>query len=605
MRIPHHLLPIALLASRSVAQNRANTFEIIGTIGVSPQQIFAEGDMVYIVDKTENNPTQINGHPAWAGYYDLRDNSFTPQDIVSNSFCAGGNVLANGSWVNIGGNAAIGPQGIGLVAGGANPYGNTDGGKAVRLYTPCGTDGCEWTDHVNSMPLSRWYPTVETLPTGDVIILGGELYGSFVTQAYQNVPSYEFWPSRGDPINTTFLQETMPANLYPLTWLLSNGQIFLQAGWQSTLLDYENNVETRLPNITHAQRPYPAGAGSAMLTLVPDNNYQETLIFAGGVYPERDDWNAYYWHPIETEASNSLVAISPLAENPTWVDLDPLPEPRTMGNLIILPDKRIFVVNGARMGSEGYGWDDWAAGQSYATDPVHRPAYLNTSAPAGQMWQTDGLPSSEIARMYHSVATLLYDGTSYPFKTEYRVERFHPDYYDSPRPVPSDLPTSLSYGGSPFNISLPSSSLSRVDLDSGVSIVVIRAGFSTHVMNMGQRAIELPHSYTTNSDGSAILHVQQLPPNAALFAPGPAMLFVVVNGVPSNATTVMIGNGQLGVQPTSAVVPLPSSRTVVEEGSAANVQPAEEGENGAGGERRVTEGVRLVGLVVLALAALA
>ncbi|GAA5912661.1 hypothetical protein JCM6882_004705 [Rhodosporidiobolus microsporus] len=595
------ILPLALtlLLGKSAAQ-RANTFEILGEVGISPQQIFAEGNLVYIVDKTENNPVQINGHPAWAGYFDLNDNSFTPLDIVSNSFCAGGNVLANGSWVNIGGNAAIGPQGVGLAADSENPYGNIDGGKAVRLYTPCGRDSCEWTDHVNSMPLSRWYPTVETLPTGDVIILGGELFGSFVTQEYQNVPSYEFWPTRGEPVNTTFLAETMPANLYPLTWLLSNGQIFLQAGWQTTLLDYENNVETRLPNITHAQRPYPAGAGSTMLTLVPENDYQETIIFAGGVTPERDDWNAYYWHPIDTEASRSLVAITPLADNPTWVDLDDLPEPRTMGNLILLPDKRIFMCNGARMGSEGYGWDEWAAGQSYATDPVLRPAYLNTSAPAGQMWDTN-LPSSEIHRMYHSVATLLFDGSifiagsnpnvdvitpenngSYPYQTEFRVERFYPSYYDLPRPQPSGLPTSLSYGGAPFNFTLPSSSLSGVDLASGISIMVIRAGFSTHVMNMGQRAIELPHSYTSHSDGSATLHVSQLPPNAALYAPGPAMLFVVVNGVPSNATTVMIGSGQLGTQPVSDVVALPSSGSSSSDGgSAANVESGGGVDNGA------------------------
>lgn len=44
------------------------------------------------------------------------------------------------------------------------------------------------------------------------------------------------------------------ANLYPLTWLMSDGRLFVQAGWQTTMLDYENNVEERLPNITHAQR---------------------------------------------------------------------------------------------------------------------------------------------------------------------------------------------------------------------------------------------------------------------------------------------------------------------------------------------------------------
>jgi hypothetical protein len=30
-------------------------------------------DKVYIIDKVENNPTQINGHPAWAQGLSVRD----------------------------------------------------------------------------------------------------------------------------------------------------------------------------------------------------------------------------------------------------------------------------------------------------------------------------------------------------------------------------------------------------------------------------------------------------------------------------------------------------------------------------------------------------
>ncbi|BGP20436.1 hypothetical protein JCM10213v2_008584 [Rhodosporidiobolus nylandii] len=224
--------------------------------------------------------------------------------------------------------------------------------------------------------------------------------------------------------------------------------------------------------------------------------------------------------------------------------------------------------------------------------------------------------------MYHSVATLLNDGSvwvggsnpnvdviteqnnaSYPYKTEWRVERFYPSYYDSPRPAPTGLPTSLSYGGDPFTLALPSSSVDGVDLEADVSVMLIRTGFSTQsvhirlfvpfsaeadlltrhiplpspprlahgprtaplqttwhsVMNMGQRALELQHTYSLNSDGSATLHVSQLPPLPGLFAPGPALLFVVVKGVPSNGTTVMVGSGKLGTQPTAALPTLPTS----------------------------------------------
>lgn len=44
--------------------------------------------------------------------------------------------------------------------------------------------------------------------------------------------------------------------------------------------------------------------------------------------------------------------------------------------------------------------------------------------------------------------------------------------------------------------------------------------------SMGMRYIQLVNSYTGNADGSATLHVSQLAPNAALFVPGPALLYV-------------------------------------------------------------------------------
>lgn len=76
---------------------------------------------------------------------------------------------------------------------------------------------------------------------------------------------------------------------------------------------------------------------------------------------------------------------------------------------------------------------------------------------------------------------------------------------------------------------------------------------------MGQRMVQLDSSYTGNSDGSGVLHVSQLPPNPAILAPGPALIFTVVNGVPSIGTQVMIGSGKLGTQTPLAVQSLPSA----------------------------------------------
>jgi hypothetical protein len=77
---------------------------------------------------------------------------------------------------------------------------------------------------------------------------------------------------------------------------------------------------------------------------------------------------------------------------------------------------------------------------------------------------------------------------------------------------------------------------------------------------MGQRFIQLNSTWTGYSNNkTATLHVSQLPPNSAIFAPGPALLFVVVNDVPSVGVLVMVGSGQLGPQEVLPVAQLPPS----------------------------------------------
>lgn len=145
----------------------------------------------------------------------------------------------------------------------------------------------------------------------------------------------------------------------------------------------------------------------------------------------------------------------------------------------------------------------------------------------------------------------------------FSVERFYPDYYTSTRPNPTGLPDTLAYGGKSFDVSLTSADVRKVANLDNTKVVLIRPGFSTHAMNMGQRYVQLNSTFTAKADGSAVLHVSQVPPNPAILAPGPALIFVVVNGVPSEGQWVTIGNGELGTQEVRCVYCfrlLPSSR---------------------------------------------
>lgn len=79
------------------------------------------------------------------------------------------------------------------------------------------------------------------------------------------------------------------------------------------------------------------------------------------------------------------------------------------------------------------------------------------------------------------------------------------------------------------------------------------------LVNMGQRYVQLNNTYTVSDNGTITLHVAQMPPNANLFQPGPALLFVVVSGVPSNGTMVTVGSGDFGTQNLGTVADLPAS----------------------------------------------
>ncbi|KAF8334022.1 DUF1929-domain-containing protein [Cantharellus anzutake] len=574
----------------------ANTFQVIGTSGVSAQQLFlGTANKVYVVDKTEDNPLRIKSHPAWGSEITLNPTySVRAMDIYSNTFCAGGSSLGDGRWINVGGNEGVswggvapGVQGNNPAAYGGAPYDDYDGGAAIRLLMPRDDGTCNWDDNPkNYMSSRRWYPTVEPLEDGSVVIIGGDNIGGYLNSADQNNPTLEYWPSKGNgtPVYLPILDETLPANLFPLTWLLPSGNLFIQVNWETEVYDYKNNVEHRLANIPAAVRTYPASGASVLLPLTPANNYTATVLFCGGSNVAAGQWTSSNWIVPTYPASTSCVKINPDDKKPVWVNDAVLPEARTMGNFILLPDGRILLVNGAKLGTAGYGNDSWAIGHSYADSPILTPLIYDPhpGIPTSRRLSRAGLGSSKIPRMYHSTAILLTDGSvmiagSNPnpdytvgngvqYPTEYRVELFYPWYFNYTRPNPSGLIDQIGYGGNYFDVQLSADDLKINDGGNGplyslngTKAILIRTGFSTHGLNMGQRYLELQTSYTLNSDGSGILHVAQFPPLPTLFPPGPAVLYIVVNGVPSVGVLVTVGNGQIGTQTVNTVTPLPGN----------------------------------------------
>ncbi|EJF57018.1 hypothetical protein DICSQDRAFT_157610 [Dichomitus squalens LYAD-421 SS1] len=613
------LLALSLgAASTAVAQtHKAGSFEDGGHTQVSAMMMFLGNlNKVYILDKSEANAAKFGNYPAMGAVYDIASRQATTMSVTTNVFCASGMHLPNGSFATFGGNGAVGPGGnIGDVTPPGNPYtatfdttfGDFDGTKSIRILDPCddGDDfsspNCQWFDNASllSMQVQRWYSAAEPMGNGTIVLIGGFSNGGYINRNYPNVdpafeggaatPTYEFFPSNGQtPQTMNFMIKTSGLNAYAHTFLMPSGKMLVQANYSTMLWDPETNTETDLPDMPdQIVRVYPASGGVAMLPLTPENNYTPTVIFCGGSNMTDFQWGNYSW-PFEdtwnVPASNKCHTITPEPTDGSvveYVEDDDMIVGRTMGQFIALPDQTLLIVNGGANGTAGYSTRTLNTlnppyGMSLAAAPVGQPAIYNPRAPKGSRWSNAGFDTSSIARLYHSSAILLPDAsvliagsnpnvdvnTTTVFPTTYQAEVFYPSYFAATnRPTFTGAPKTLSYGGNSFDLTVPSSAYSGSanNAADNTTVVLVRGGWTTHAMNMGQRIMQLNNTYTVNSDGSITLHVAQLPPNPNLFQPGPAMLFVTVAGIPSNASWVTIGTGNIETQPTQAASVLPAS----------------------------------------------
>ncbi|KAK4686430.1 hypothetical protein P7C73_g3698, partial [Tremellales sp. Uapishka_1] len=578
-------------------------FELVGDAGISAQMVCPSlfdapggkrlcGDVDVFGEQEQgvHSGLSIDGlygtHPAWAVEYDVNNNTYRTMDVYSNTFCAGGAVLGNGTWIVFGGNQPVTTGGVATTYGAA--YDDNDGGTAIRLLNPCEDESCEWiqgtvdystTDDTGGwlqMTGRRWYPMVEGLPDGSVIIIGGDKNGGYVNTAAQDNPTYEFWPPKGDgeAVGLSFLSDTLPVNLYALTWLMPSGKLFMQASRSTILYDYNTLETTNLPDMPYATRVYPASAATAMLPLTPANNYTATLLFCGGSNTTQwgNDGSPGY-NVTAVPADNTCVRISPDDASPQYEDDDYMLEGRSMGQFVMLPDGTFWMGNGVAMGTAGYGNDGYSIGQSYGQAPLYIPAIYNPSAPAGTRWNRTGLSATPRERMYHSTALLMADGsvfisgsnpnadfTTAQWGSKTSTERWYPWWYQATRPVYSGLPSNISYGGNYFDLTIDN--LNDETIVKTAKVVLIRGGWNTHALGMMQKYLELSSSYSIDQNTNiTTLHVSQLPgtPGPTLFQPGPAMMFLVVDGIPSIGEFVMVGSGQIGTQPTATNTNLPSS----------------------------------------------
>ena len=68
---------------------------------VALEAIIVSPTLALFFDRASNDPLQINGHSAWGALWNLETNNVSALNVITNSFCAGGALLSNGTMVRM------------------------------------------------------------------------------------------------------------------------------------------------------------------------------------------------------------------------------------------------------------------------------------------------------------------------------------------------------------------------------------------------------------------------------------------------------------------------------------------------------------------------
>ncbi|CAI9116876.1 OLC1v1018148C1 [Oldenlandia corymbosa var. corymbosa] len=496
-------------------------------------------DKVVIYDRTDFGPSNISlpsgvcrndsqelalklDCTAHSVEYDVVRNNFRPLNVLTDVWCSSGSVMPDGTLYQTGG--------------------FNDGERVVRYFRPCNSGGlCDWTELNNSLLAKRWYATNHALPDGRQIIVGG-----------RRQFNYEFYPKTATTnklFDLPFLRQTNdPAaenNLYPLVFLNVDGNLFIFANNRAILLNYNTGAVVKsyptFPDVN--PRSYPSTGSGVLLPLKGKGPVVEVLICGGA---PKDAFSKAK-NGVFVGALNTCGRISISSQNPQWV-METMPSARVMGDMLLLPNGNVLIINGAASGTAG--WE-------YGRDPVLAPVLYKPDAISGSRFEVQSVTSKP--RMYHSTAILLRDGRvlvggSNPhvgymftsdvlFPTELSLEAFSPSYlysgFDSLRPrIVAPVTQSLIKYGQSLVVQFGIDGPVKANL---VMVTMISPSFTTHSVSMNQRLLVLGGMNNVSSVGKSTYQVTvNVPSNHNLALPGYYLLYVVHQDIPSVGSWVQL-----------------------------------------------------------------
>lgn len=398
-------------------------------------------------------------------------------------FCAGHSFLSDGTLFSAGGHII-------------DAWGTKDG----LIFDPYEGEEGRWI-RVPDMQYERWYPTCVTMPDGRVLTVSGSI---------NKINSQITWadiPEVFDPETRSWTTTPRQADInmyYPFLFPMSNGHIFF-AGPSHTVSRAYNPETNAWYNYLGPSQVYGTSAVS----------YEPGKILKSGGPLGQFDWTT----------SGRAAIIDLTSQNPSWINVPSMAEPRIQHDLTVLPDGTVLATGGSFLFDE----PSTAKFSAELFDPVTRT------------WKT--MSSMVTPRSYHSSAFLLKDGrvlvagggngggrrpgASQDYMSS---ETFSPPYlFKGPRPVITKSPSLAKYNET-----------FRVSTDSPLtisSVCLIAPGAVTHGLDMNQRRV--PLAFTSTAEGLTVT----APSSPNLAPPGPYMLFVLnQNGVPAVAKMITLAS---------------------------------------------------------------
>ncbi len=369
------------------------------------------------------------------------------------------------------------------------------GNNSSTLFTP----STNTLVAANNMKLPRWYATTTTLLNGTVLVnggLGGEAYpelrqlnGVFKALTTAKTQNLDYW--------------------YPRNWVNSDGRIF---GYDS----YGNYY-------------YINTAGTGTLTIINQwdvNRFGEAgsaAMFSPGKILQLASY------------SNMASVIDISGATPILTPTTNMAQQRQDVTATVLPNGKVLATGGSVVYNE-------LSGVTYTAD---------TWDPATGGWTTGA--AGTMARLYHSVAMLMPDGTvlvggggAWGPLNNTNVEFYYPSYLFNSggqlatRPIVTAAPTVTDIGAT-FKLTVDDSAAPVT------RITMVKTGAVTHGLNMEQNFNDLNFTRIGNE-----LTVQ-MPTKASDATPGNYMVFALTQGgTPSQARIMKVNvTGSLPIAPKS------------------------------------------------------